>query len=71
MKVLLSRGSSINSEFWQTTAIRIAFIGVLIVFWQFIFILISRRADPTIAVLFPSPWQVWESLVKGFSQGGN
>ncbi len=71
MKVLLERGASINNDFWQTLAIRITFLAVLIVFWQFIFFYISRRADPALAVLFPSPWQVWQSLVNGFSSGGN
>jgi NitT/TauT family transport system permease protein len=71
MKVLLQRGASVNGDFWQTLAIRIAFIGVLIVLWQFVFITISHRADPAVAVLFPSPWDVWRSLVNGFSSGGS
>jgi len=59
-----------SGEFWQTMAVRLVFLALLIALWQLVFVSISHNADPAMAALFPSPLQVWESLIKGFRTSG-
>lgn len=59
-----------NREFWQTMLVRVVFVILLIGLWQLVFVSISHNASPATASLFPSPLQVWESLIKGFRASG-
>src|SRR5690606_15870590 len=56
-----------NRDFWQTLLVRCVFILLILVLWQIIYVSITRRADAALAALFPSPGQVWNSLLHGFS----
>jgi len=69
MKVLLSAAKA--REFWNTLAIRAGFLIVILIVWQFSYVFITGHADPKVAALFPSPQQVWDSLVNGFARSGD
>jgi len=55
-----------NRDFWQTMLVRCIFLVLIIVLWQIVYLSITRRADAALAALFPSPGEVWNSLVNGF-----
>jgi NitT/TauT family transport system permease protein len=73
MKVLLPaiRRSLFSREFWSVLAVRAAFILLLIILWQIVYVIFANNATPKTTVLFPSPLQVGSSLIAGFRSTGD